>query len=140
MAAAAAEQKIHNTDIDSITGWTWFFIFVFATGGWAIVFLDSLAEWFPDSKSSNDFKQLLKTRLNNVIKPYCASLVAGVSFYFIALGMPTWIGLPHSVPEMIILIGVTVSAMGGLKFINFIRRKFYDDTGETKDTRPKDVG
>lgn len=120
-AAWAAEQTMRSATLDSLTAWIWFFLWLFSTGGWAIVHLDSMVEWF--ATDENGGLKLWKSRLH-IIQNYIASLTAGVAFFFLARSVPGWVGLSFNLPEMVIFVGVVPAAMGGTATWERIGKKF----------------
>jgi uncharacterized membrane protein len=115
-AAHAAEQVVQRqVTMASITLTTWLFVWMFSTGGWAIVHLDTLAEWFgPDgiTQTVEEKKALLKERLK-IVKNYIASILAGVGYFLLASSVPGWLGMNFTPPEMVIFVGAVPAAMGG---------------------------
>lgn len=125
-AAAAAEQSIQKqTGVASIAALTWTFVWAFSTGGWAIMHLDTLVDWFAptDNLSWEQMKGIWKSRLT-IVKNYIASVSAGVGFYMIAVSVPQWFGLSSNLPEMVVLVGVVPAAMGGTITWDKFRKRF----------------
>jgi hypothetical protein len=128
-AAYAAEQTIRQRqhDLTSVTYLTWFFLWMFASAGWAMVHLDDIVEWFrPNDQGQlpwDQFKALWKSRLR-IVQNYIASLSAGVAFYLLSLSVPQWVGLNFDLPEFVILVGTVPAAMGGTATWDKIRAKF----------------
>lgn len=127
LAAYAAEQTIARVELEAIGAWTWFFLFMFSSAGWAVMQLDTLADWFPDQPlaTSADERALWRRRLGVVLKPFIAANCAGVLFYFLAAVAPKMIGWQAEAPEMLVFIGVFFAAMGGLKFLEWVRGRFF---------------
>jgi hypothetical protein len=125
-AAYAAEQTIlRQTNMASITVLTWFFLWLFSTGGWAIVHLDALADWFASAKDlSHELRKALWRERLKIIKNYIASLSAGGGFYMLAVSVPSWMGLTLQLPEMVILVGVVPASMGGTMTWDKIKGRF----------------
>lgn len=127
--AYAGEQVVHNnSDIEGVSRWVWFFLWLFATAGWAIVHLDNIVEWFSvvTAPTRAETIALWKTRLR-LVQNYIASLTAGIAFYFAARGVPTYLGLPNGLPEMVIFIGVIPAAMSGTALWDKLRRRIFMD-------------
>lgn len=115
--AAWAQERMSHVDPADLAWWTWGFIFVFASIGWAIAELDKMAEiLFPEGLSP---RQRAEVALK-FAKGYIASLFAGVGMYFVTKVAPGWIGMTGEIPEMIALILVTASAFGGTRFLSWI--------------------
>lgn len=125
-AAYAAEQTIHRAQsLAGITALTWCFLLLFSTGGWAIVHLDTLVEWFASSDDlSVEMRRALWRERLKIIKNYIASLSAGVAFFFLATSVPQWVGLNFDLPEMVVLIGSVPAAMGGSMTWDKIKGRF----------------
>ena len=126
-AAYAAEQTIARFELEEISAFTWCFLFAFSTAGWAVVQLDALVEWFPDQApgAAVDKRVLWQRRLAVVLKPFVAANCAGVLFYFLSTSGPKLIGWQAEAPEMLVFIGVFFAAMGGLKFLEWVRGRFF---------------
>lgn len=123
-AAYAAEQTIHQQDtIAQVTMLTWLFLWIFSTGGWAIVHLDTLVEWYGADGTLEERKALWRERLK-IVKNYVASLTAGGGFFLLAVSVPKWIGLNFDLPEMVILVGSVPAAMGGTMTWDKIKTQF----------------
>lgn len=115
--AARAEDVLRNVDPAQLPWWTWAFISIFSTIGWAIAELDKMAEiLFPEGLTP---KQRAQATLK-FAQGYVASGFAGVGIYFVAKVAPGWLNMQGDIPVMIILIAVTASAFGGMRFLSWV--------------------
>lgn len=116
VASARAEEVLRNVDPASLPWWTWAFITVFSTLGWAVAELDKMAEiLFPEGLTS---KQRAQAALK-FLQGYLASGVAGLGIYFVAKIAPGWINMTGDIPEMLIFIFVMAAGFGGTRFLNW---------------------
>jgi hypothetical protein len=123
-AAYAAGEAMRRAGIEDVSAWTWFFVWLFGSGGWAIVHLESLADWFAERPASWAERVALWRARLGIVKHYLASIGAGAAFYLLASSVPGWFGLAFNIPEFVVLVGVTPAAMGGTATWERIRRKY----------------
>lgn len=126
-AAPAAAQAVADASPADITLLTWFFIILFSHLGWAVGYLDTLAEWFaPVNPNDPDGERhRWADRLKLVVKPYLAANAAGIVFYMLAEAAPGWFGFKGEVPDMVEFVGVFAAGMGGLKTLDWVRARFF---------------
>lgn len=126
-AAGSVTQALAQAHPGDIGIVNWAFILLFSNLGWAVGYLDTIAEWFDDGThdSPASFRRIWAQRLKNVVRPWLAANAAGIVFYFLAEGAPGWFGWNTDLPDMIEFVGVFVAAMGGLKTLDWVRGKFF---------------
>jgi hypothetical protein len=134
--AYAAEQKIHQLDsITDIGIWTWAFILLFSTLGWAVKDLDRLAEWWDEEERI--LKDIVKARLG-VIKGIAASNSAGIGTYLIGNVAPGWLEMKNPVPEMALFVLITIAGYWGARWFDTFGQKFFggSSSGGGSDSGP----
>ena len=126
-AAAQAESILRHVDPAELKWWTWGFILVFSTIGWAVAELDKLAEILEPEGMTR--QQHLRAKLKYG-QGYLASLGAGVSAYFLAKSGPAAatatgiVSIPGDIPEMMVLLMVFAAGYGGIRFVQWMAARW----------------
>lgn len=125
IAAYAADQAIHR--VESITLWTWFFILMFSTIGWAVKDLDRVAEWW--NTEGRKVAEIVKARLG-IIQSLTASNGAGICTYLSANTLPGWLDMKEGFPEFAIFVAVTVAGFYGTAWFQRASKKMFGRDNE----------
>lgn len=120
-ASAFAQETMKNLDPVDLRWWTWCFIFLFANIGWVIAELDKLADiWYLEGKSKRDHA-LMVLKFG---QGFVASNFAGVAAYFAGKSSPDLVGFDNPVPEMLLLLAVTVAGYWGTQVLTKLSIRF----------------
>lgn len=128
--AYGAEAQIQRHAAESVSGWTWFFVFAFSALGWVVSEVDKVAElWNLDGRT---IYERVKVRLV-LFKTVAASAFAGVATFFIgkiapdillwALGVDAKTRSTPEIPEMLLLLAAAFAGYMGARWFAWMETK-----------------